>query len=749
MPIQNASISSETRDRYLTYALSVVSGRALPDVRDGLKPVQRRILYAMLNNLRLRPEGSHKKSAAVVGEVLARFHPHGDSACYEAMVRMAQNFSLRYPLVDGQGNFGSLDGDNAAAYRYTETKLLPLAIEVLGEIHEDTVPYIDNFDGSQQEPCVLPSRVPNLLINGTSGIAVGMATNIPPHNLKEVVNALIELSEDSKITTKKLCNFIKAPDFPTACQIVNTKKQLEEVYETGRGTIRMRADWNLEEVRKGKEVIVITSIPYALSKASLIEKIANLIIDKRVPQLVDVRDESTEDIRVVLELANGADPELAINYLFKNSPLESNFNVNLTCLVPDGKALVPKLVSLKEMLQHFLTFRQEVVVKRLKFERKNLLERIHILEGFVTIFDDLDMAIKIVRKSSGRSDAAQKLRKHFKLTEIQSFAIVDLRIYQLSKTNIGEIKAELAEKAKRVAAIEALLKSKKKIANLVIKELKELSANFGDNRKSKIIKTDEKLEIDESAYLLKEDAYAIVTADGWIKRIRQNNELSSTRIREGDEIAFALPLNTVDQVAFITNKGFLYTLRVADFPSSSGYGSPIQKLLSFKDGERIVSTYGIIHAEEYQIEEDQMIDQESNVLMISEKGTGLAMELPELDGIKKNGKRIMKLRKNDFLAATCLFETDILFLTKKASALKVAKKQIPVREQAGVGVALMGVRADDKVIGALPAAKGSFKVNKIKGKSIEIKFSEIAKSKRALKGKKVCNGNVKSIELVR
>jgi len=344
------SLTQESRDRYLTYALSVVSGRALPDVRDGLKPVQRRILFAMLQNLNLKPSNSHRKSAAVVGEVLARFHPHGDIACYEAMVRMAQDFSLRYPLVDGQGNFGSLDGDNAAAYRYTEARLRELALEVIGEINEETVAFRDNFDGTVVEPVVLPSRVPNLLVNGATGIAVGMATSIPPHNLKDTIKALVELSKDPDLSVSKLTSMIKGPDFPTGCSILNSQRELVEMYETGRGSVRMRGEWEVEEMGRGKQSIVISSIPYAVNKSTLVERIAGLIIDRKLPQLVDVRDESTDDVRIVLELASGAEAEVAMAYLFKNTPLESNFAVNLTALVPgEGNSPRPELLSLKDL----------------------------------------------------------------------------------------------------------------------------------------------------------------------------------------------------------------------------------------------------------------------------------------------------------------------------------------------------------------------------------------------------------------
>ncbi len=756
MTVRDVSLRQESRDRYLTYALSVVTGRALPDVRDGLKPVQRRILYAMFQNLNLKPASNHRKSAAVVGEVLARFHPHGDTACYEAMVRMAQDFSLRYPLVDGQGNFGSLDGDGAAAYRYTEAKLLPIALEVVGEINEETVDYIDNFDATTQEPEVLPSRLPNLLMNGATGIAVGMATNIPPHNLRELVAAIEALSEDPELSASKLSSLVKGPDFPTGCEIVSSKKEITDIYKSGKGAICMRGSWKVEESARGKRFIVIQSIPYGVNKSQLVEKIADAIIKKKVPQLLDIRDESTAEVRIVLELASGASEEAAIAFLFKNTPLQSNFNVNLTALVPVAQhACRPELLSMKECLQYFLDFRMEVVERRLRFEKKKLLERIHILEGFVKIFDALDEAIKIVRKSSGRQDAAEKLRKRFKLSEIQSFAIVDMRIYQLSKTNIEEIRQELDEKRARVKAIDALLKSKKKITKVVIDELKELAQEFGDSRKSKIVKDDIDFDFNEADYVVREDVYAILTRDGWIKRIRQSNELSSTRVREGDSIAQAHPLSTLDSVCFFTNLGYLYLVDVKDFPASSGYGTPVQKVLKFRDGERIVGSFAVVWEKDEQGEAQQSLLEEGYPLLLAEgdrlllcssRGMGYALEIEGLDGIKRNGKRIMKLRKGDALVDVVHLKKRAAFFTAQGSALSIASKEIPERSTPAIGVALMGVRKDDEIVGIWSFnTKGSVKLELSNGKEKELKSSDVTSGKRALKGKKV----VSRAEIVR
>ena len=750
MATTDVSLQKESRDRYLTYALSVVSGRALPDLRDGLKPVQRRILFAM-HKLGLKPSASHRKSAAVVGEVLARFHPHGDVACYEAMVRMAQDFTLRYPLVDGQGNFGSLDGDSPAAYRYTEAKLKEIAIEVLGEIDEETVPYRDNFDATVQEPVVLPSRIPNLLINGASGIAVGMATNIPPHNLRDVVRALLELSKDASLTNSKLTTIIKGPDFPTGCQILNSREELVEIYETGRGLIRMRGEYQLEEGKRGKTSIIITSIPYGVNKSQLVEKIADLIVNKKIPQLVDVRDESTDKVRVVLELAGGADAGLAMAFIFKHTALESNFSANLTALVPtENGACKPELCSLKDLLHHFIVFREDVVKKRLVFERKNLLARIHILEGFKKIFDRLDEALKIVRSSDGRGDAAEKLRVKFKLSEEQAYSIVDLRVYQLSKTDIVKILEELAEKKKRVGQIEKILASKKEISGIMRADLEKVAELYGDNRRCDIVKNHVDVEVDESCFVVDEDVFAIVTNDGWIKRIRQNNELNSTRLREGDVIARAHPLSTRDLVAFFTNLGSLFVMRVSEFPSSSGYGSPVQSLLKFKDGEVIVESFGIKVGKDAGAKDakyGQTLKNGDTITLVTRRGVGFALQLAELELTKKNGRRVIKVREGDALAAVSHLGDKMAFFTRQGCGLIIKGSEILEREAAAMGVNLMGVREDDALLACLPVSRGArFTLTLESGRSKEITSADMAGGHRGLKGKKVITqGQIKAV----
>jgi DNA gyrase subunit A len=732
MPITESSVAKETKDRYLTYALSVVTSRALPDVRDGLKPVQRRILYAAFHNLKLHPEGTHRKSAAVVGEVLAKFHPHGDIACYEAMVRMAQDFSLRYPLIDGQGNFGSLDGDNAAAYRYTEVKLMPLAVEVLGELHEETVDYRENFDVSTIEPIVLPSRVPLLLMNGASGIAVGMATNIPPHNLKDLVKALLELSKNPETTDARIASLVKGPDFPTGCLVLNSKAELQSIYSSGRGSVRMRGAWKSEEGERGKELVVVSSIPYGINKAQLVEKIASLIIDRKLPQLVDIRDESTDDIRIVLELAPGASAELAMVYLFKHTNLESTFPVNLTVLVPDENQLLkPEQVSLRTMLSHFLLFREEVTVKRFRFELKQLLARIHLLEGLLIIFDHLDEVIAIVRKSEGRADSSKKLQARFQLSEIQALAIVDMRIYQLSRTSLDDITEELIAKRKRAQYLETTLQSTEAIRELVRFELEELSQKYGDKRRSPLEQNDEVIEFDESQYLVQEDVFALVTRDGWIKRIRANNDVSSTRIREGDTLAKVHTATTLDTVVFITNQGSLFSLKVSDFPSSGGFGTPIQKLLKFKDDESVIQSFLVTTGAKGEVHDG------TKVLLLSKRGFGSVVSVDGIATLKRSGKRVAKLKDDDELCrALTLNGTNLVVATKKAQVLRIKNTDIPHREGASLGVTVISLKGDDEVVGGVCGDDTADIQIDGGSRKKDMKIHELTLSSRASRGEK-------------
>lgn len=734
MSIIETSIAEESKERYAAYALSVVTGRAIPDVRDGLKPVQRRILYAMYQDLNLKPNQGFRKSASVVGAVLAKYHPHGDAACYEAMVRLAQGFSVRYPLVDGQGNFGSIDGDSPAAYRYTEAKLLPLALEVIGEIHDETVSFRDNFDATGYEPVVFPSTFPHLLVNGAQGIAVGMATSIPPHNLGEVIDAALLCLENKDVESSELLKVLKGPDFPTGCEIIATKKELQGIYDSGKGSVKMRATWKEETGPRGKRSIIVTSVPYGVNKASIVEKIGDLILGKKVPQLTDVRDESTDEVRVVLELAPNSDAEVAMAYLFKHTALETNFNVNLTALVPTPSGnLVPEVLSLKNLLNEFLKFRRQVTISKLNYEKRKLLERIHILEGLEKIFDGIDIAIKIVRASEGRTDAATKLKAKFKLTDEQAYAVVDMRIYQLSKTNILEVRKELKEKRDRISAIDKILKSG--IDKLMKEELTRVRNEFEDKRRCKIITRASELEFNAEDYVVVEEVFAIVTRDGWIKRIRQNNEISSTRIREGDSILCAHPAKTTDFVLFFTNLGGQYALRVSDFPSSSGYGDPIQKYCKFKDGETVVDSF-LVKATPELVRGETELREKDVLVLVSESGLGSCLSLEGLAQVRKSSRKVMNLKQGDRVVGVKLMQEKLCLITEGAFGLIIPKSEVPVRSGPSVGVNLMKV--SDRIVGI----KSFLKLEKIGllldgGKEKEILVSEIPTGRRGLKGRKL------------
>ncbi len=589
-------LHEEARRRYLNYALSVITSRALPDVRDGLKPVQRRIVYGMFHDHHLTHEAKYQKCAKVVGTIMGQYHPHGDVAIYDALVRMAQDFSLRYPLVDGHGNFGSLDGDGAAAMRYTECRLAALAAELVQELSKRTVDYRPNYDGSQFEPIVIPARLPQLLMNGTTGIAVGMATNIPPHNLSELCDALRELSLHKDVEVKDLLKHIKGPDFPTGGQILNSKAELREIYETGQGSVRIRGEWKLEDLPRAGKQIVVTSIPYTVNKSSLVIKFGDLVRERKLTPLVDVRDESTKDVRIVLEIKRDTDPELVMAYLYKHTPLQTNFAVNLTCLVPTDNAEVgaPRRLDLKSILRHFLDFRFEVVTRRFQFDLQEVQRRLHILEGFEKVYDALDEMIRIIRKSDGKDDAAQKLVKRFKLSEEQSDAILEMKLYRLARLEILVIEKELKEKRAEQKRLKELLGSDRSRWAVVREEIAAIEKSYGDKRRTRIGGAgSEEMEYSEEAFIADEDATVVLTRDGWIKRVRELKDPSQTRVREGDEVAFVLGGSLKSNVVLFSNFGTAYVTRFNDVPPSTGYGDPVQKLFKFDDNERVVGALSL------------------------------------------------------------------------------------------------------------------------------------------------------------
>src|ERR1051325_2474895 len=552
-----ASIVEETRRRYLTYALSVITSRALPDVRDGLKPVQRRILYTMFHELQLYADRKPAKCARITGDVMGKYRPHGDSSIYDALVRMAQDFVMRITLVDGQGNFGSVDGDPPAPYHYTEAKLTEAADHLLSELRQQTVPMRPTYDNDRQEPAGLPAQFPNLLVNGVSGIAVGTATNIPPHNLADVCSTCVRLIENKDASTAQLLDELKGPDFPLGGKIVTDRRTLRQIYEEGTGSIKVQGEWKLEEkVRKRK--IVITSIPYGVNKAALEAEIGEHIATRKLPQATDVPNETNEKegLRIAIDLKEDADPNLVMAYLYKHTKLQENFAVNMTCLVPDkGGVMQPERLGLKDILRHFLDFRLETVRKRFEYELEVLKKRIHILKGFKIIFDALDKAIKLIRESQGRSDAAERLMKAFDLDQIQTDAILDAQLYKIAQLEIKKILDELREKKKLAEEIEEILSSTRKLWGIVKAELNELGAKFGDKRRTRLGSEEDTPEFDPEAFIVKENTNVVLSADGWIKRVGRLASVEGTRIREGDSVSAVVPASTLAHVIFFADDG--------------------------------------------------------------------------------------------------------------------------------------------------------------------------------------------------
>src|SRR5436189_2073931 len=544
----------------------------------------------------LTADVKHRKCAKVVGDVMGSYHPHGDAALYETLVRMAQPFSLRYPVVDGSGNFGSLDGDSAAAMHYTECRLARLSDELLTEIDQTTVPFRPNYDGTKTEPVVLPSRIPNLLINGATGIAVGMATNIPPHNLTEVCTALIKLLDNPDLTSVQLCRYVKGPDFPTGGEMLNSPDELKEIYKTGSGAIRLRATWEMGPETRAAKTIYITSVPYTANKSTLVERIADVALSRKLPPLLDVRDLSTDDVRIAIELKKDADEKMVMAYIFKHTPLQTNFPVNLTSLVPtEGNPEVgrPERLDLHQMLFYFLHFRLEVVTRRLEHELEALRKRIHILEGFEKVFDALDEILKIVRRSDGKADAAQAIMKRFELDADQTDAILELKIYRLARLEILIIRNELSDKRKRARQINALLRDEPGRWTMVRAELEEVMQKFGDKRRTAIASDSGEPEYSADDFIIEEDNVVIVSRDGWVKRQKEVKDLTTTRLREGDAVLAAFAGSTRATCVFLSNFGAAYTCRMIDMPASTGYGEPIQRLFKLKDGEKVVAALSL------------------------------------------------------------------------------------------------------------------------------------------------------------
>ncbi len=698
--IQPVSISQETRRRYLNYALSVITSRALPDVRDGLKPVQRRILYTMYHDLHLHADGRPRKCAKIVGDVTGNYHPHGTVAAYEALVRLAQDFMMRMPLVDGQGNFGSVDGDPPAAERYTEAKLTAVADALMAELRQRTVEVRPNYDGSRDEPVVLPAQFPNLLVNGSSGIAVGLATNIPPHNLGEVIKAAVHLIEDPEASTAQLLDRLKGPDFPLGGKVVTDRPTLRKIYEEGTGSIKVQGEWKVEEGGKRRQV-VITSIPYGVNKGALESAIGELIASRSLPQLLSVSNESNakEGLRIALEMRPDADPEVVMAYLYKHTALQENFAYNMTCLVPgeDGQ-LRPERLGLKAMLRHFLDFRFTTVRRRFEFDLEQLQKRIHILEGFRVIFNALDRAIKIIRESGGKPDAAEKLMKAFKLDEIQTEAILDAQLYRIAQLEIRKILDELKEKKEEAARIEGILRSQKKLWGVVKEELNEVGEKFGDRRRTRMASAEDTPEFDPEAYIVRENTNVVLTRDGWIKRVGRLAAVESTRVREGDEVIAVVPGSTLDHVIFFADDGTAYTMRINEVPASSGYGEPVAKFFRLGDQVRLINA--VTTDERFTPPEAKPKNGEPPppyLLVVTAQGQTLRMPLaPFRTASTKVGRHYVKLNDGDRVVMATLLHGDeetIYLASASGHVIHFAVEEINIL--AGVGKGVMGIKLEE------------------------------------------------------
>ncbi len=721
--IEPVSLRDAAQDRYLNYSLSVITSRALPDVRDGLKPVQRRILYAM-SQLGITADAKPRKCMFVCGNVTGNYHPHGDVSVYDALVRMAQPWAMREPLIDGIGNFGSIDGDNPAAPRYTECRMTRVANELLRDLGSQIVPHKANYDNTRQEPVVLPSRLPNVLVNGSTGIAVGMATNIPPHNLGEVCRALLKLLNDPEIKEYQLVanDAVLAPDFPTGGQIINTKEELREIYRTGQGSIKLRGTTQMVTDTKGSRTLQITSIPYAVNKAVLVERIAEIVMGSKMPLIEDVRDLSTEDIRIDLPLRKDADEAKVLAYLYKNTPLQTNFNVNLTCLVPTENPEVgrPERLGLKEILWHFLHFRLEVVTARLEHELGVLLRRMHILEGFVLIFDALDEIIKIIRASDGKADAAEKIMKRFPaakggLDAEQTDAILELKLYRLAKLEIKVIQEELDEKRKRARQIQKLLReSTDDTINsgrwiIVREEIEALIADYSKTkagvRRSELITVEEEPEYTAEDFIVAEDCHVLVSTDGWVKRQRQIADPGKSRLREGDSVLACVAGSTRTTIALFSSFGVCYTARMIDIPASTGYGEPVQKLFKMKDGERIVSALSLDPRVIGNVSEDPKRPDycpEIHGFAAASNGFALRFGLEQfVEPSTRSGRRFARVAPGcEIVAAVAINGSEtILSISADCRAMVCKAEEVNYLSGAGKGVTLIKLAKTDRLLG--------------------------------------------------
>jgi DNA gyrase subunit A len=690
------TLEEEMKSSYIDYAMSVIVARALPDVRDGLKPVHRRVLYGM-HDLGMAHNKPYKKSARIVGEVLGKYHPHGDTAVYDSMVRMVQDFSLRYPLVDGQGNFGSVDGDSPAAMRYTEARLARISEEMLRDLDKNTVDFVPNFDDSLQEPTVMPSYLPNLLINGSSGIAVGMATNIPPHNLGEVVDGLINLIKNPAITIEKLMKNIIAPDFPTA-GIIYGYAGVKEAFLTGRGRIIVRAKANIETQKNGREHIIVTELPYQVNKANLIEKIAELVHGGKIDDISNIRDESDRDgLRVVIELKKDAQPPIVLNQLFVHTQMQTTFGVIMLALV-NG---VPKVLNLKEMLQHFLSHRMDVLIRRTKFELDAAEKRAHILEGYIIALDNIDAVIQTIKKSKDVETAKQNLMKKFKLSEIQAKAILDMRLQRLTGLERQKIEEEYKETIKLIEKLKGILKNEERRNIIITEELLELKKKYADARRTEIVYDYEDFSLED--IIAEEDVVVTISHSGFIKRFpvsgyrkqgRGGKGVTGAGTKDDDFIEHMFIASTHQYILFFTDKGRVYWLKVHEIPEGgrAARGRSILNILQ-KEKEEMITAFVAVK----EFSDDKFL------IMATEHGTVKKTVLSAYGNVRKGGINAINLKKNDRLIEVKMTDgtNDIMIGTRNGFAVRFHEKDVRDMGRTATGVRGVRLGKGDKVVGQL------------------------------------------------
>lgn len=684
-------MSEEMKTSYIDYAMSVIVGRALPDVRDGLKPVNRRILYG-LSALGITPDKPHKKSARIVGEVMGKYHPHGDVSIYDAMVKMAQVFSTRYPLVDGHGNFGSVDGDGAAASRYTEARMSPFSLQMVRDIGKETVDFADNYDGEEQEPVVLPSRVPNLLINGSNGIAVGMATSIPPHNLGETIDACVKMIDDDECTVDDLIKIIKAPDFPTGAQIIG-KEGAREAYRTGTGKVLVRSECEIEEGSRGRTRIVVSSIPYQVNKARLIESMAALVKDKKIEGISNIQDESARgNLRIVIDLKKDVNPNVILNRLYKHTQLQTSYSMIMLALV-NGE---PKILNLYQILDEYLKHQKEVVTRRTRFDLRKAEERAHILEGYVIALDNIDEVIKVIR--SAYNDAKEKLMIRFSLSEAQAQAILDMRLARLQGLEREKIEEELAELRKRIAYFKELLADEKKLMGVIKEELLEIKKKYGDKRRTKLVNGDG--ELDEEALIDEEDVAITLTHMGYIKRVPENTYKAQRRggkgilgltTRDSDFVKDLIITSTHDDLLFFTDMGKVYKMKGYEVPEASrtAKGTPVINFLNLNSGEKVSA---VIPVKEFS--------QDNYLVMITRSGTIKKTPMSEFDSIRKNGLIAINLKDGDKLISVSQSNGDenIYVITKLGKAIAFNENDVRSMGRNAAGVRAINLDYGDEVV---------------------------------------------------